>query len=582
MSQTDLRRRMRGSDAMFLYFERKEMPLHIGCVAVLDGQIDKHVERLLAARLPEIPRYRQRVIVPPLNLTHPTWEDDPDFDISNHIRYVTLDPPGSEAQLSELSGRIFTELMDRKRPLWDLTVVDGLEGGKSAMILRIHHCMVDGISGIALTNILFDTTPTPRVVEPQPWNPPPLPTSQEALIDGLSGIWADAAERIIGGQVTLLRLAEAFAGNKSGLPRKALLAAVPELLRPTEKLPFNGPCSGARGYCWTKTLFAEARAIRTALGGTINDVVLSVVTGAVMRYVKAHREPLRGRFVRMMVPVNLRAEDPHGEAGNEISMIPLSVPLDIDDPGERFREIAKRSSIMKAGRIADIIQLIGTGIGWTPPALQQSLAALPFMPQPVPIVNMVCTNVPGPMIPLYVNGRELLTYYPHVPCGSDVGISVAISSYNKHLFYGVTYDVQAAPDGELFRDFLDESYLEIREAAGVPAMPVPVHKPAPSMPPVTATEPAVAKAPAPRAAAMAASAAAVGSMTSKAVNKAKALNKTRAPRKRAATRRKPRTQKIAVTSSEAKNKAPKPEQRLTTRKPRRPRTPRSREKAAGR
>jgi WS/DGAT/MGAT family acyltransferase len=470
MSQSELRRRMRGSDAMFLYFERKQMPLHIGTVAVLDGSFDEECERLLAARLPEIPRYRQRVMFAPLNVTHPTWEDDPAFDIKNHIRRVKIEPPGTDAQLSELSGQVFTELMDRNRPLWDLTVVEGLEGGRSALIIRVHHCMVDGVSGIALVNVMFDTARVPRPVKGEPWNPSPLPTAQEVLVDGLSNIWADAAERLVGAQVTLLRLAQAFSGDTGNTSARALAAAVPDLLRPTEKLPFNKPCSGVRGHCWTRTSFGEARAIRSSVGGTINDVVLAVVTGAVMRYVKAHREPLSGRFVRMMVPVNTRTEDPHGRTGNEISMIPLSTPLDVEDPVERLREVARRSAVMKSARIADVVQLIGTGIGWMPPALQQPVAALPFMPQPVPIVNMVCTNVPGPMVPLYANGRELLTYYPHVPCGSDVGIGVAISSYNQSMFYGVTYDVQAAPDGELFRDFLVESYEELRTAAGVRPM----------------------------------------------------------------------------------------------------------------
>jgi hypothetical protein len=248
---------------------------------------------------------------------------------------------------------------------------------------------------------------------------------------------------------------------------RALAGTLPELLRPTDRLPFNRPCSGVRGHCWTSSAFAEARAIKTALGGTINDVVMTVVAGAVSRYVRAHREPVKGRLVRFMVPVNLRTEDPQAAAGNEISMLPLSLPLDVDDPVERLRVVAMRSAAMKAARIADVVHLIGTWLGWTPPAVQENLAALPFLPQPVLIVNMVCTNVPGPMFPLYANGRQLLTYYPHVPCGSDVGISVAISSYNQKLYYGVTYDLQAAPDGELFRDFLVEAYEELRDAAGI-------------------------------------------------------------------------------------------------------------------
>jgi WS/DGAT/MGAT family acyltransferase len=470
MSQSELRRRMRGSDAMFLYFEKKEMPLHIGAVAVLDGPFDEESERLLAARLPEMPRYRQRVLFPPYGVAHPSWEYDPAFDIRNHIQRVKLDPPGTDRQLSELAGSVFTKLMDRNKPLWDLTVVDGLEGGRSALICRVHHCLVDGVSGIGLVNVMFDPTRTPRTVEARPYNPPPLPEPGQQLVEGLASFWADAAERLIGSQITLLKIAQAFTGDTAKNSLKALLAAAPDLMKPTERLPFNSPCSGERGHCWATFPFGEARAIRAALGGTINDVALAAVSGAVSRYTVAHRQSVKGRFVRLMVPVNLRTEDPRGSVGNDISMLPLSIPLDIEDPAERLRTITLRSSAMKAARIADIIGLIGTWLGWTPPAMQQSLAALPFMPQPVMIVNMVCTNVPGPMTPLYSNGRQLLTYYPHVPCGSEVGISVAIASYNQNLHYGVVYDMQAAPDGELFRDFLIESYEELRRAAGVAPM----------------------------------------------------------------------------------------------------------------
>lgn len=468
MPHEPLRRRMRGADAIFLYFERKEMPLHIGSVAVLDGDFPEESAKLIEARLPEIPRYRQRVMFAPMNIAHPSWEFDPEFDIRNHIRRVRLDPPGTEAQLSALSGQVFTTLMDRNRPLWDLTIVDGLEGGRSALISRVHHCMVDGVSGVGLMNVMFDASRTPRPPQAVPYDPPPLPDTGQLLVEGLASAWADAAERAVEMQIGFLRIAQAFLGDAPMASLKGLAAAMPELMRPTERLPFNGPCSGVRGHCWTTCSFAETRAIRSAVGGTINDAALATVTGAVARYVQAHREPVKGRFVRFMVPVNLRIEDPRGAAaGNEVSMLPLSVPLDIDDPIERMKAITVRSGAMKAARVADMVALIGGWLGWTPPMLQTSLAALPFMPQPVPIINMVCTNVPGPMIPIYANGRELLTYYPHVPCGSGVGIGVAIQSYNQKLHYGVTYDMQAAPDGELFRDFLVESYEELRAAAGV-------------------------------------------------------------------------------------------------------------------
>lgn len=458
---------MTGSDAMFLYFERKEMPLHIGSVVILDGPFDEASEQLLAARLPEIPRYRQRVVFSPLNLTHPCWEYDPDFDIRNHIRHVRLDPPGGEKQLVDLSGQVFTSLMDRNRPLWDLTVVDGLEQGRSALILRVHHSMMDGISGIALVKVLFDTTREPRRIEPAPFDPPPLPEPRQVLVEGLAAAWSDMAARLLGAQISALRLFQSYVAESPGPSLRGLLETMPELLRPAERLPFNQPCSGVRGHCWTTCSFAEVRAIRAALGGTINDVVLTTAAGAISRYVAAHREPLDKRFARLLVPVNLRAgEDRHG-AGNEISMLPLSVPLDVPDPVERMRVITARSNAMKAAHIADVVSLIGTSLGWVPPNLQQTLAGMPFLPQPFLMFNMVCTNVPGPMIPLYANGREVLAYYPHVPCGSDVGIGIAVSSYHRNLHFGVTYDCQAAPDGELFRDFLVESYEELRSAAGV-------------------------------------------------------------------------------------------------------------------
>jgi diacylglycerol O-acyltransferase len=469
MAQAELRRRMRSADAMFLYFEKRAMPLHIGSVAILDGRFDAECERMVESRLPEIPRYRQRVMFPPFNLTHPAWEFDPDFDIRNHIRHVRLPAPGDEHQLSELSGRVFTDLMDRSKPLWDLTVVDGLQQSRSALIARVHHCLVDGVSGVGLMKIMFDTSRTPRAVEPRPYHPPPLPEPAQLLVEGLAGLWSDSVERLLGAQLAVMRFAQGLLADDAGKSLATLLSLAPELLRPAERLPFNGPCSGVRGHCWTTFSFAEARMIRAALGGTINDVALTAVAGAVSRYVLAHREPVKGRFVRIMVPVNLRTDDARGP-GNEISMLPMSIPLDIKDPAGLMKEVTARSLAMKSARVADLIALIGSWLGWTPPMMQNSLGALPFLPQPVLLLNMVCTNVPGPMTPLYVNGRELLTYYPHVPIGSDIGIGVAIHSYNQKLHFGITYDGQAAPDGELFRDLIVESYEELRAAAGVPSV----------------------------------------------------------------------------------------------------------------
>ncbi len=465
-----LRRRMRSEDAMFLYLERREMPLHIGSVFTLDGPFPEGGELILEERLPEIPRYLQRLIFTPFNLTHPAWEFDPEFDIRNHVRRLRIDPPGTDQQLSELSGRIFTPLMDRNKPLWDLTIVDGLEGGRSALISRVHHCLVDGVSATGLMSLLLDTTPIPRRQERSPLEAPPLPGAGELLVESLAMGWPALVERAVEAHVKFVKVAQGLM-DKTGL--RTLLSVAPELLRPVEWLPFNRPCCGVREHCWTTFAFAEARAIRAKLGGTINDVVLAAVAGAVARYVTAHRESTQGRFVRIMVPVSLRTEDPRGDTGNLVSMLPLSVPLDIENPVARLHAVAARSAALKGARVADLIALFATCAGAAPALLQSGFGALPFMSLPSPLINMVCTNVPGPMIPLYSGGRQVEMYYPHVPVGNNVGLGVAILSYNKNLHLGITSDVQAAPDGQLFRDYLAESFSELRAAAGVAPAPPP-------------------------------------------------------------------------------------------------------------
>jgi diacylglycerol O-acyltransferase len=481
MPQSSLRRRMRPEDAMFLYLERREMPLHIGSVNILDGPFPESGERLIEERLSEIPRYRQRAMFAPFNLVHPAWEFDPDFDIRCHLRRVQIDSPGTDEQLSELSGRIFTPLMDRNKPLWDLTIVDGLEGGRSALISRVHHCLVDGVSGTGLTSILLDTSPNPRRGRRQKFAPPALPGSARLLVEGLAMAWTEAAERAVDAQAKVLRIARAFVDQDGQDRLNTLLSIAPELLLPAARLPFNRPCSGIREHRWTAVPFSEGRAIRSALGGTVNDVVLSAVGGAVARYVEAHREPLAGRFVRIMVPVSLRTEDPCGDTGNQVSMLPLGIPLDIADPVQRLRTVTARTASLKSARVADLIALFATWAGFTPPLLQHSIGALPFLSPPSPWINLVCTNVPGPMIPLYAAGREVVTYYPHVPVGNDLGLGVAVLSYNQNLYFGITSDAQAVPDAALFRDLLLESWNGLRAAAGVaqqPAPPVPPRAPA--------------------------------------------------------------------------------------------------------
>jgi diacylglycerol O-acyltransferase len=467
-------RRFGALDAVFLNFERKEMPLHIGGAMIFEGVVpfDRFVATI-ESKLDLIPRYRQKVMRPFLDIGFPTWQYDPDFDIRRHIFHVKLDPPGTEEELRQLTGRIFTPLLDRNKPLWEVYMVDGLTGGRSAMITKVHHCMVDGVAGIGLLNIILDPSPdVPRLPRRKPYRPPKPPDAVALFLDALTDSLAQIPKRLQSVRDDLLRYGALLLGDDAtrlGLQRLADMS--PELVVPMEKLPFNRPCSGQRQVFWSEFPFAEARAIRTACRVTVNDVVLGVVAGAVARYVELHGQTVKNRFFRAMVPVNLRdPDDPPGAVGNRISLLPVVLPLGIRDPVARLRHIHKQTEAMKSARVAELVRMGIAWLGVLPATVQTWLADnLGWVNTPIPIFHMVCTNVPGPQIPLYTCGHRMLTCYPHVPTGMDVGISVAIESYDQMLYFALTTDMLAAPDGGRMKDFLDASFVELRKAAKVPA-----------------------------------------------------------------------------------------------------------------
>jgi WS/DGAT/MGAT family acyltransferase len=465
-AQNNLGKRLSSMDATFLYFERKQAPMHIGSVSIFEGEIPfkKFIDNL-NSRLPLLPRYRQKVIPAPFNLSHPTWEFDTDFDINNHVFRIKLDPPGTEAELVKLAGRIFTPLMDRSKPLWDIHLVYGLEGKRMAMIARVHHCMVDGVSGVDLLNIIFDISPDakPQTV-PMP-APPPRPDPMRRFFDSLIGGMQEGMNRFMEFQNGLLNLAQSIATQ----PARASVPGVSHLLTalamPTSLLPFNRACSGERKVVWSRFSFAEARAIRAVLKGTVNDVVLTVLAGAVARYAQLHGQPVAGRKLRVMMPVSLRREEQRGTLGNLISLMPLEIPLDICDPLARFQHINRKTQAGKSARAAESFNMLVSLVGILPASVQAVVGAMATFP--LPPVNMVATNVPGPQVPLYLLGRRMIDYYPYVPVGYGVGCGCAILSYDQKLYFGLTSDARAMPDVESLNTFLEESFVELRKAAGV-------------------------------------------------------------------------------------------------------------------
>lgn len=458
-------------DAAFLYLERKEIPLHMASVSIFDGPIpfDEFVSSI-ERKLHLIPRYKQIAVLPPYNLGPPTWENDAHFDIHQHIFRVTLEPPGRDAQLEALAGRILSQLMDRRKPMWDMYVVDGLKDGRGAVIARLHHSLADGVAGVAILNqLMLDQTPEgDGSIAKRRFRTPKATVSEHSLADTIGQAVHSTLASLIAAEAGLLGYAQALTGGGEEGGRKGLVGLLPELAASVERLPFNKPCGSERKFCWTEFDFAEVQAIRKAAGGTVNDVILAVLTLALARYVRLHGESVVNRFVRMVCPVSLRQGEQGGSLGNQISFLPVALPMDITDPVRMLQAVATRTEIMKRGKAADLVGVIASWIAAAPPPLQALFWwGIPQLRLPLPLFNMICTNVPGSAVPLYAGGRRMIASYPQVPTGYELGVGCAVTSYDGKIFCGLTADADAAPDVGRLRDFLSVSYRELCRSAGV-------------------------------------------------------------------------------------------------------------------
>lgn len=472
MPQTDLARRLSAQDAAFLYGERPEAPLHIGSVAVFEGEVSysRFVENI-ESKLHLIPRYLQRVAPAPFNLGHPTWEWDPDFDITRHIKSVTIEPPGTDAQLFTLAGDIFAPMLDRNKPLWEMYLVRELEGNRTGLVSKIHHCLVDGVSGVELMMIVLDVSPEPVPVprpeqRPVPAIPDPVTRLFGALLD-------NASERLDKWAAFQKALIDEVAVGDSRVKAitNALEVATPYFAKPMVRAPFNRPLAGGRKLACSEFSFQEIRGIRRACGGTVNDVVLALLGGALARYLEMHGESTDDRLVRVMTPVNVRSEGERGALGNRVSMIIVDVPVGVRDPVERLKAITQRTDELKRRQVAVGIELLLDLAGNLSPALQAAAWALPQPPNT--LGNIVCTNVPGPMIPLYSVGHRLLAHYPLVPIAWELGIGCGVTSYDQKLYFGLVADSEAGSDVQRLKEFLDQSFIELRAAAGVARSDLP-------------------------------------------------------------------------------------------------------------
>ena len=462
----ELNYRLTSLDSAFLYLERKGCPMHIGSTSIFEGKLTvKQMIRHIEARLHLLPRYMQKVVPDPFNLAHPTWEACEDFDIRRHIFKVEQKKAFNLEELADAAGQILSGVMDREKPLWEIYVVERVEGKRSAMIAKVHHCMVDGISGVDLMKILFDLTPDaapPKKPKEKKEKAAEKDTAQ-AFFDSLFGALKETSERMMEMQGGLMYMASNLLNpqNVDALPH--LSRVLPAVATPPPILPFNGTCSGERRLAWSEFSFADARAVRTVLGGTVNDVVLTVLSEAVARYTRFHGMETTDKIVRFMVPVSLRQKEQRGSLGNLISILPVEIPLDIEDLTHRFKFVNRITGVMKSARLAEGLLTIGSLYTMLPAPMQSLIGAIADLP--FPPFNMVATNVPGPQVPIYLAGHKMLTQYPYVPIGYGLGLGCAILSYNQTLHFGLSSDKQAMPDVGKFKEILDEVFAELKETA---------------------------------------------------------------------------------------------------------------------
>jgi diacylglycerol O-acyltransferase len=458
--------RLSWGDTVFLHLEREGMPLNVASVCVFEGKVSlEDCLQFVESKLPLIPRYLKRVVPEPLGLGLPSWEYDPNFELRRHVHEVTL-KHGTDTELKTVAAKLFGEVMDRQHPLWDMTLVHGLKGNRTGFIIRMHHCLADGIAGVGLMSMLLDASPeAPRLPKKKLRFRAPSPSHDplNSLAGGVLDSYAEFVRRILSAWSDLLRIAGRATTNGDNKAAEELSRLLPEITTSTERLRFNVIYRGPQKFAWAKIPLGDVKAIRKICGTSVNDILLSLVTAAIRRYSELHGDRVKERLLRMMVPVNLRGNDSPNDLGNRISLLPVTVPLGIRNPRKLLAAVHQRTEFLKHAHAAELVSLAGGLIGIFPSALQAF--AGPIMSQlPITPFNMVCTNVPGPQHPLYLLGHKMVRWYPYVPVGGEMAVNCAILSYNGTVYFGFSGDVNAAPDLRRLERFLKESFVELREA----------------------------------------------------------------------------------------------------------------------
>lgn len=456
--------RLTATDASFIAQEQGPSHMHIGGAMIFEGPPPPYASLLrhIEARLDLVPRYRQRLLLPRFEMGRPLWIDDTRFTLTYHVRHSALPPPGSMEQLQLLTARLFSQRLDRSKPLWEIYLVEGLDGGRFALLNKTHHAMVDGISGVDIATLLFDLThdAPPSAPPAEKWKASPEPSqaavATKLLRDSarvLFGMGRSAAGALTDPQQAM----EAVRVTAEGLG-EVLWAG----LSPALPSPLNVPIGPHRRVTWVRTALADFKVIKNGLGGTVNDVVLAVVAGALGRWLRGRGVRTEGLELRASVPVSVRAEQEHQELGNRITIMVAPLPVYCEDPAERLRIVREAMRGLKESKQALGAQLIIGLERFAPPTLLAQASRLHFSPR---FANLVVTNVPGPQFPLYLMGRELLEMAPVGFIVNGFAMIVALVSYNGALTFGLLGDYDALPDIAVIGTYIKDALAELVAAA---------------------------------------------------------------------------------------------------------------------
>ena len=455
-------------DRSFLIYETSTGPMHVGGTATYDagalrdseGGLDiRRIRSFIESQLSRIPRYRQVVLRTPLGA--PIWVDDAHFNLEYHVRHTSLPRPGDDQQLKALTARIFSQGLDRTKPLWELWFVEGVaRGERFALISKIHHAMVDGISAVDLLEVLLSPEPKTGFAPATPWAPRPAPSARELARDDFV--------RLVRAPLDLAAQTPTLLGEarQAGSDLRAAIRGITDLtlktLRRPSQTPLNKPIGPHRRCEWLAMDLGEVKAVHRALGGSVNDVVLTIVTGAVRRFLEHRMMSPEGVQFRVMTPVSVRARHERGALGNRVSAWMVSLPIAEPDPRRRLATLRETTSRLKQEKNALGAELLTRMTSWTPATLMSISSRLVWRNLPF---NLVVTNVPGPQRPLYLLSAKMLDNFGLIPLTDYLGLAITLVSYAGKLCWGFTADWDLVPDVDVFARSIEDAFAELREFA---------------------------------------------------------------------------------------------------------------------